>query len=173
MIALIVSVAIALLPHGAAKEQAQHHVTGALPSRGILVFADNLAGVKLGHPDTKVKALWGSPTRVCTTYPCTDPTWIYIYPKGQPVGAAVRFKNKKVIAVFTLGAVPGWKSSEGITIADPVSRVYDLYPNPKYTKCIGFEALSIPRPGVTTSFYLTSGVIYGFALTVPGLNVCQ
>jgi hypothetical protein len=24
-----------------------------------------------------------------------------------------------------------------------------------------------------TSFYLTSGVIYGFALTIPNLTVCQ
>jgi hypothetical protein len=31
----------------------------------------------------------------------------------------------------------------------------------------------VTQGGVVTSFYLTSGVVYGFALTVPGLTVCQ
>ena len=85
----------------------------------------------------------------------------------------MRFKNNKAVAVFTLGATPGWKSTEGIKIADPASKVYDFYGNPKYTKCIGYEALSLTRHGVTTSFYLTSGVVYGFAITSPGVPVCQ
>ena len=82
---------------------------------------------------------------------------MYFYPSGEPVGAAVRFRNNKAVAVFTLGAVPGWKTTEGIKIADPASKVYDFYGNPKYTKCIGYEALSLTRSGVTTSFYLTDG----------------
>jgi hypothetical protein len=173
VLALIAMIAVALLPHGAAREQTSQHATARLPTRGVLVVGNNLAGVKLGQPQTRVRALWGPPTRTCTTYPCSDPTWIYLYPRGEPLGAAVRFRNKRVVAVFTLGAVPGWKSSEGITIADPASKVYERYPNPKYTKCVGFEALSVPRSGVVTSFYLTSGVIYGFALTIPDLTVCQ
>ena len=121
------------------------------------------AGISLGATQTKVKTRWGGRYINCIKSPCNDPTWLYFYPTGEPVGAGVRFKNDKVVAVFTLGATPGWKSTEGIKIADPASKVYDFYGNPKYTKCIGYEALSLTRSGVTTSFYLTSGVVYGFA----------
>ena len=62
---------------------------------------------------------------------------------------------------------------EGIKVADPSSKVYDFYGNPKYTKCLGYEALSLTRSGVTTSFYLTSGVVYGFAITGAGVPICQ
>jgi hypothetical protein len=173
LLALIASAVIALLPQGGDRSDVAQPASGRLPVRGVLVVGNNLAGVKVGHSQARVRALWGKPPRVCTTYPCSDPTWIYLYPRGEPLGAAVRFRNKKVVAVFTLGAVPGWKSSNGVTIADPASKVYDLYDKPKYTKCVGFEALSVPGKGVVTSFYLTSGVVYGFALTIPGLTVCQ
>jgi hypothetical protein len=173
LVALIASVAIALLPGGETRKDAQQHASARLPTRGVLVVGNNLAGVKIGQSQARVQQLWGRPGRVCTTYPCVDPTWIYLYPRGEPLGAAVRFKKKKVVAVFTLGAVPGWRSTNGIAIADPASKVYDRYDKTKYTKCIGFEAISIPGDGVVTSFYLTSGVVYGFALTIPGLTVCQ
>ena len=120
-----------------------------------------------------MKQLWGGGYRPCNAYPCVEPTWLYFYHSGEPLGAAVRFRNNKVVAVFTLGAVPGWKSNVGVAIADPASKIYDKYGNPKYTKCIGFEALSVNQNGIVTSFYLTSGVVYGFAITGPGTSICQ
>jgi len=173
MVAFIASLAIALVSHGPAAQAQPQHASGRLPTRGVLVVGQSLGGVRLGQPQTRVKQLWGGGYRPCTTYPCVDPTWLYFYHAGEPLGAGVRFRNKKVVAVFTLGAVPGWKSAEGIAIADPASKIYEKYGNPKYSKCIGFEALSVNQNGVVTSFYLTSGVVYGFALTVPGLTVCQ
>jgi hypothetical protein len=173
VIAFVASVALALLSHGSAAPAQQEQSAGRLPTRGVLIIGQSLAGVRLGQTQARVKQLWGGGYRPCTTYPCADPTWLYFYHSGEPLGAAVRFRKKKVVAVFTLGAVPGWKSREGITIADPASKVYERFGNPKYSKCIGFEALSVTQNGVVTSFYLTSGVIYGFALTIPGLDVCQ
>ena len=87
------------------------------------------------------KKRWGSRYVNCTKSPCSDPTWLYFYPSGEPVGAGVRFKNNKAVAIFTLGATPGWKSTEGIKVADPINKLYDFYGTPKYTKCIGYEAL--------------------------------
>ena len=176
MVALVASLALAFLPQGAATHAnaaGAQQSAGRLPTRGVLVVGQSLAGVRLGQTQTRVRQVLGGNYRSCTTAPCSDPTWLYMYGTGEPLGAAVRFRNKKVVAVFTLGAVPGWKSSNGITVADPASKVYDLYANPKYTKCVGFEALSVRNNNVVTSFYLTSGVIYGFALTIPGLTVCQ
>ena len=146
---------------------------GSLPSRGVLIPGKSLGGIALGTSQTQVKTRWGSRYQECEKSFCKDPTWLYFYPSGEPLGAATRFRNNKVVAVFTLGATTGWKTSNGLKIADPASRVYELYGSPRYTKCIGYEALSVTQGGVVTSFYLTSGVIYGFALTVPGLTVCQ
>ncbi len=173
MLSIVLSLAVALLPHGGATASKEQIATGKLPTRGILVVGKSLAGVRLGQTQAKVQKLWGRNYINCVTLPCKDPTWLYFFHTGEPLGAAVRFRHKRVVAVFTLGAVPGWRSTQGVTIADPASKVYDLYPSPKYSKCVGFEALSIARPGVVTSFYLTSGVIYGFALTIPKLAVCQ
>src|SRR5262249_10716542 len=98
-------------------------------------------GITLGATQTKVKTTWGGAYTPCIQTPCKDPTWLFFYRTGEPLGAAVRYRNNKVIAVFTLGAVPGWKSQQGLKIADPASKIYDLYGNPRYTKCIGYEAL--------------------------------
>jgi hypothetical protein len=171
--ALALIVALAIVPAALAAPAGQQRTTGALPTRGVLVVGKSLAGISLGATQTTVKTRWGSRYTNCTKSPCSDPTWLYFYPSGEPVGAGVRFRNSKAIAVFTLGATPGWKSTEGIKIADPSSKIYDFYGNPKYTKCIGYEALSLTKNGVVTSFYLTSGVVYGFAITVPGISVCQ
>ena len=171
--ALALIVALALVPAALAAPTSQQRTAGALPTRGILVVGKSLAGISLGATQPMVTTRWGSRYVTCTKSPCTDQTWMFFYPSGEPVGAAVRFRNNKAVAVFTLGAVPGWKTTEGIKIADPASKVYDFYGNPKYTKCIGYEALSLTRAGVTTSFYLTSGVVYGFAITAPGVPVCQ
>jgi hypothetical protein len=173
--ALVLSLAVALMPSTSVKQEASAQRNAALPQKGILVIGKSLAGVRLGDTPQRVRKLWGGNYQPCPKGFCTDPTWLYIYPRGEPLGAAVRFRNNRAIAVFTLGAVTGWRTEHGVTIADPASRVYELYGRPKYTKCIGFEALSLQPKGTraVTSFYLTSGVVYGFALTVRGLNPCQ
>jgi hypothetical protein len=171
---LSVALALVLVPVAAAATSTQHKPSaGHLPSRGVLIPGKSLGGVSLGQTQTKVKALWGGRFTQCEKSFCKDPTWLYFYATGEPLGAATRFRDNKVVAVFTLGATTGWKTSNGLKIADPASRVYELYGSPRYTKCIGYEALSVTQGRVVTSFYLTSGVIYGFALTVPGLTVCQ
>lgn len=167
------AVALAVAPTAFAAQSAQERTSGNLPSRGVLVPGKSLGGVSLGLNQARVRTMWGSRFTQCEKSFCKDPTWLYFYPTGEPLGAATRFRNDKVIAVFTLGATTGWKSTNGLKIADPASKVYELYGNPRYTKCIGYEALSVTQGRVVTSFYLTSGVIYGFALTVPGLTVCQ
>jgi len=180
--ALVLLLAVVLVPAAAAGTAAQHksagaaaqsRSAGALPTRGLLVVGKSLGGINLGATQAMVSKRWGNRYTNCTKSPCSDPTWLYFYPSGEPVGAGVRFKNNKAVAIFTLGATPGWKSTEGIKVADPISKLYDYYGSPKYTKCIGYEAYSLTKNGVVTSFYSTSGVVYGFAITVPGLSVCQ
>src|SRR3954468_8091402 len=170
---LVLTLALALVPGVQARPA---HVAGQLPTRGIFVPGVSLAGVHLGFDQARVKAALGSNYRVCTvanTNLCKEPLWLYEYQRGEPLGVAVRFHNKKVTAVFTLGAIQGWKTSEGLKMYDPVSNIYSLYETPIYSKCIGFEAFSMKKGGITSSFYTASGVVYGFALTAPGEAICQ
>jgi hypothetical protein len=150
---------------------------GSLPARGVFVPGVSLAGVQLGFTQAKVKAALGSNYRICTTATapslCKEPLWLFQYTRGEPLGVGVKFHNNKVSAVFTLGAIQGWKTREGLKMYDPVSNIYSLYETPIYTKCIGFEAFSMRKGTVTSSIYTASGVVYGFALTAPGEAICQ
>jgi hypothetical protein len=173
-VAVLLSPALALVPH--ARAQSEH--ASKLPSHGIFSVGVKLAGVKLGFTQSQVTAVLGKNYTLCTPANsanlCKEIVLLYEYTRGEPLGLAVRLHNGKVGAVFTLGAVPGWKTSEGLKIYDAVSNIYKLYPAATtYTKCVGFEALSMKKGSVTSSFYTASGVVYGFALTAASEPVCQ
>jgi hypothetical protein len=149
-----------------------------LPTHGIFFPGVKLAGIKLGFTQSQVTAALGTNYTLCT--PANNPTvcketfLLFEYTRGEPLGLAVRIHNGKVGAVFTLGAVPGWKTHDGLKTYDPVSNIYKLYPAATmYTKCAGFEAFSFKQGGTTSSIYTTSGVVYGFALTASGEPVCE
>ena len=175
LVALLLSLALFATPHAHAQ---QSRASGQLPTIGIFKPGKTLAGVGLGFTQTQVTAALGKNYSVCTTklatVLCREPVWLFEYAHGEPLGLAVKLHGGKVVAVFTLGAIPGWKTAEGLKIYDPVSNIYKLYPKATiYTKCIGFEAFSMRTGNVTSSFYQASGVIYGFALTAPFESPCQ
>ena len=163
MVAFVVSLALALVPHAGA--------AGHLPVRGVVVAGGSFAGVRIGDSESKVKALWGPNPSACKY--CTDLTWLYEYSFGEPLGAAVRFENGKAVAIFTLGSPTGWKSDKDLEMGDPIGDVYDVYKSTTTTRCIGFDAVSVRIGKLITAFYSSAGVIYGFAIVVPGMTVCQ
>jgi hypothetical protein len=175
VVALLLSLALALTSHAHA-QQAQ--ASGQLPQRGIFKPGVTLAGVGLGYTQTKVTKILGNNYITCTKAMaadmCKEPALLFTYTRGEPLGVGVKFHNGKVSAVFTLGAIQGWKTNGGLKVYDPVSNLYTVYPAATmYTKCIGFEAFSQRSGNVTSSFYTASGVIYGFALTSAAEKVCQ
>jgi hypothetical protein len=174
--ALLLVAAALLMP--ASHAYAQTARGSKLPAHGIFFPGVKLAGVSLGFTQAQVTAVLGKNYALCT--PANNPTvcketfLLFEYTRGEPLGLAVRIHNGRVGAVFTLGGVPGWKTPNGLKTYDPVSNIYKLYPAAtSYTKCVGFEALSMKKGSVTTSFYTASGVIYGFALTAATEKVCQ
>jgi hypothetical protein len=174
-VALLLSLALALGSHAHA-QQAQ--ASGQLPTRGIFFPGVKLAGIGLGYTQTKVTSVLGKNYTICTPANsrelCREPVWLFQYTRGEPLGIAVKFHNGKTVAVFTLGAITGWKTNGGLKMGDPVSNIYTVYPAAAiYTKCIGFEALSMRTAKSTSSFYTASGVVYGFALTAATEKVCQ
>ena len=81
--------------------------------------------------------------------------------------------NGTVVAVFTLGSPLNWGVKGKVMMFDPVSNVYSLFGNPADAQCLGYSALTVRVGSNTMSFYTSSGVIYGFALTAPSQPACQ
>jgi hypothetical protein len=145
--------------------------TAGLPLRGVLAPGQSLGGVRLGDTQLSVRARWGPRFTHCAV--CTRPTWLYAYGKGSPAGAAVSFRAGRVSAVFTLGVPRGWRTSRGVALGDPADKVLRVYGALPWSRCIGYGAVSIRRPGVVSSIYTYGESVYGFALTLPSEPVCQ
>jgi len=142
-----------------------------LPARGVLTPGVSLAGVRIGDPVAKVKRLWGMNYKICPD--CDSPTWFYFYTRGEPLGAAVRFKAGHVVAAFTLGAPTGWHTAEGLLVGEQIDRISDLYGSLGWHRCIGYGAMTMRKGNVVTSIYTTGQAVYGFAITAPAEPVCQ
>ena len=169
VLALVLALAVAL-PTGSALA-AQARSSAHFPTRGIVVPGVSFAGIKLGDTEQHVQAVWGSNFTTCPY--CKDTTWLYVYRGAEPLGAAVRFRNNKIVAIFSLGSPAGWKTDKGLFMGDPISNVYNFYGQTGTTRCIGFDALTVRIGSSTTAFYSAAGVVYGFALIAPGQTVCQ
>jgi hypothetical protein len=171
MVGLVLSIALALVSHHATQATQQAHAASHFPARGVIVPGVSFAGIKLGQTEQQVSALWGKNYDVCAY--CKDTTWLYEYRGGEPLGAAVRFQKNKVVAVFSLGSPAGWKTDKGLFMGDPIANVYQYYSTTGTTRCIGYDAISAKTGKSVTAFYSAAGVIYGFAMVVPGMTVCQ
>jgi hypothetical protein len=74
---------------------------------------------------------------------------------------------------FTVGVPRGWRTSRGVALGDPATKVHSVYGALPWSRCIGYGAVSIRRPGVVASIYTYGDSVYGFALTLPSEPVCQ
>jgi hypothetical protein len=168
VLAVFMSVVVALSAHAHAGQRRADN----FPTRGKVVPGKTIGGISLGMTEAQVKAHWGGnyvigpqPVRGYTT-------WLYEYRGAEPLGAAVKFQNNKVVAVFTLGSPAGWGLS-GAMMGDPISNVYNVFGSTGQANCIGYDALTVRIGPTTTSFYSAAGVIYGYALTAASQPACQ
>jgi hypothetical protein len=172
-IAAVVFVLAAVLVPQAMATAGAGDATARFPARGVLEPGKSLAGVHLGDTMARVRQLWGQTYKVCQERQCTDPTWYFIYPQGEPLGASVRFKNGRVVTIFTLGSPKGWRTSEGLMIGEQVNRINQLYGKLTWNVCIGYGAMTMRTNTAVTSIYTTGEAVYGFALSRPGEPVCN
>jgi hypothetical protein len=151
-------------------EQAATTAAAAPPRAGVLDPGRSLGGLRLGATPAQVRAAWGSAYGVCRG--CRVRTWYFTYERFKPQGAGVEFRGGRVSALFTLWSPPGWRTTKGLRIGDPVARVTLLYGPLTRTECGAYYALTLPGRG-TTAFYVVGEKVWGLGLIRPGRSPCR
>lgn len=143
----------------------------APPSPGTVVPGRSVGGLSLGATRAEVERAWGLAHGTCRS--CPRPTWYFNSFAFRPEGAGATFRNGRVSALFTLWSPPGWRTSRGVAISDSVAQVTAVYGALERVVCGSYEALTLPRHGTTTAFYVVDVKVWGFALLARGEPVCR
>ena len=143
----------------------------ALPPQGTLVPGRSLAGVRLGASEAQVRQAWGPRVGVCRR--CDRRTLYFTYTPFAAVGAAAEFVRGRAVALYTLWAPTGWKTSDGVRLGDAELNVVNVYRGTLRTHCGHYYALSLRRRRVTTLFWLRDKTLWAFGLQRPSLPVCR
>jgi hypothetical protein len=141
-----------------------------LPQHGVLVPARSLGGIRLGMTHAQVQRVWGTTFGRCRG--CARETWYFNYEKFHAEGAAVRFRNARVDAVWTLWKPPGWhigKLELGAPSPELTNRVGALVTIP----CGSYEARIATQRRVTTVYYVYADQLWGFGLSRPAGSPCH
>jgi hypothetical protein len=142
----------------------------APPDDGVLVPGRTLGGVALGAGRAGVVAAWGPAYGRCRG--CRAETLYFNRFAFRPEGAAVELRDGRVVAVFTLWAPPGWRTSAGLRIGEPALRLQATYRPLRRTRCPGYDAYALPGSGARSVVYVVDGEVWGFALLERGRSVC-
>ena len=143
----------------------------ALPQAGVLAPGRSLGGVRLGETRAAVVARWGNSFGVCRG--CERPTLYWNYTRFDPQGAGATFRRGRVVAVVTLWAPSGWRTTKGLLVNDNEARVTELYGALPRVGCEGYEALTLRSRGAVTAIYVRLGTVWGFGLMRPQVPVCR
>ena len=143
----------------------------ALPTGGVVVPGKSLGGVPLGSSPAQVRAAWGSDYGRCRS--CADTTWYFTYRPYRARGAGVAFRRGRAVALFTLWAPRGWRTTHGLRIGDAAARITEVYGPLARVECGRYYALSLPGRGASTAFYVVDNRLWGFGVMRPRAPVCR
>jgi hypothetical protein len=146
-------------------------LNGSLPEPGVLVAGESLGSLRLGMTQAQVRGAWGTTYGRCRN--CPDPTWYFTYRKYAPAGAGVSFRRGHVVAIFTLWAPAGWRTSRGLGMGDAGARATALYGALLVVHCEGYDALVASRPRTQTAIYVRNDKVWGFGLSLAAVPVCR
>ena len=146
-------------------------VAVTLPPQGVLVPGRTLGGVRLGDDRATVVARWGRAYGTCRG--CAAPTLYFNYRPYEASGAGVTLWRGRVVAVFTLWAPPGWRTTRGLLVGDSETRVTAFYGPLPRTPCGSYDALTLRTRRAVTAIYVRCGIVWGFSLMRPSERVCR
>src|SRR5262249_36180979 len=158
------------IPYGRAGQVVVLALALLLPRQGVLVPWQSLGGVRLGMTPAQVRRQWGTRFGRCGT--CQQKTWFFNYSPFQPEGAAVRFANGRVDAVWTLWKPPGWRLG-GVQLGAPAASLTGRWSALEPVHCDNYEARIARRRGVTTVLYVYAEQLWGFGLSRAGASPCH
>jgi hypothetical protein len=164
----VVRAALAVLA-GAAVLAAE--AVGAPPRAGLVVPGRSLGGLELGVSRAEVRDAWGGRFGACRG--CPQPTWYFNYRQFEPQGVGVTFRGGRAVALFTIWAPLGWRTTRGLRIGDDESRVAALHGPLLRVSCGTYGALTMRGRTGTTAVYVHDGRVWGFGLSRPGLSPCR
>jgi hypothetical protein len=145
--------------------------SAAPPGAGILVPARSLGGIELGTSEAEVERRWGRAYGVCQS--CRRETWYFNYYAFEPRGAGVELERGHVVAVFTIYSPGGWRTTRGLSLGDPATRVKSFYVAVERVRCRGYDALVLRDRRAVTAFYVLDGRLWGFGLSRRGVPICR
>jgi hypothetical protein len=143
----------------------------APPRAGLVVTGRSLGGLELGVTRAEVRDAWGARFGSCRG--CAQPTWYFNYRRFEPLGVGVSFRRGRAIALFTIWAPPGWRTTRGLRIGDDEARVAALHGPHLRVSCGTYAALTLRGRAATTAVYVHDGRVWGFGLSRPGLSPCR
>ena len=146
-------------------------VAASLPVHGTVVPGTSLGGLRLGDTQQRVIAAWGTKFGVCRG--CRQTTWYFNYTRYEPQGAAVEFRARRVVALYTLWSPTGWRTTLGLRTGDPAAQVTSVYGPLTRLDCGTYDAYQLPRGNALTAFYVFGGTVWGFGLSRRSVPVCR
>jgi hypothetical protein len=145
--------------------------SAAPPRAGVLVPGQSLGGLALGATPSQVRAAWGARHGTCRG--CRKPTWYFNFARFEPQGAGVTFQRGRAVAIFTLWAPSGWRTSRGLAIGDDAVRVAALHRGLVRVNCGTYYALTQNSRRTVTAIYVHDEKVWGFGLSRPREPVCR
>jgi hypothetical protein len=118
----------------------------------------------------QVEHEWGTRFGRCRT--CRQQTWYFNYAPFQPEGAAVRFANGRVDAVWTLWKPDGWRLGT-LELGAPAAALTGRWSALETVPCDNYEARIARKRGVLTVLYVYGAQLWGFGLTRAGASPCH
>jgi hypothetical protein len=143
----------------------------APPRAGVLVPGNSLGGLALGVTQAQVRAAWG--TRYGRCRGCRKPTWYFNFARFEPQGAGVTFERGQAVALFTIWAPSGWRTSRGLRIGADAARVPTLHRGYVRLNCGTYYALTQSGRTSVTAIYVRDERVWGFGLSRPREPVCR
>ena len=143
----------------------------APPHAGVLAPGQSLGGLRLGATNAQVERAWGRAYGRCTG--CANETWYFNYFAFQPRGAGVELRDGRVAAIFTLYQPPGWETTRGLALGQPLSRVRAVHPTFSRRDCGDYDAYVQQRNGVVTALYVLDDRLWAFGLHRADVPLCR
>jgi hypothetical protein len=143
----------------------------SLPHHGAVVPGISLGGLRLGDTQQRVTRTWGTRFGLCQG--CSRTTWYFTYKRYEPQGAAVEFRARRVVALYTLWSPEGWRTKQGLKTGDPATQVVSVYGPMAKLECGTYDAYEFQRGNAVTAFYVFGGTVWGFGLSRPSVPVCR